>query len=212
MRIYGAIKSHAENGLLVSAIVPPDLQKRLEKYGNHCEVTLIDSRIISDEQRKKIYATMRDIADFMGEYQFSGMEYVKNFLKGAFLEAYKEEKGHGWFSLSDCSVEIAYDFTEFLIDFCFENNIPTRETLKARIDDIEKYLWICLKHRKCAICNDVGEVHHVDVIGMGRNRTKINDAIHRKICLCRKHHTEAHNRGWQEFSKLYHVQGIIHKE
>ena len=109
-------------------------------------------------------------------------------------------------------MEVARDLQTYLIDFCFDYCIRTADSMLDRCGDIEQYLWLCLKHRRCAICNNPGEPHHVDAIGMGNNRKKMDDSKHRKICLCRGHHDEAHNMGWPEFAKLYKVRGIIYRE
>ena len=78
-----------------------------------------------------------------------------------------------------------------------------------RAEEIGKYLYMCLEHRKCAICNDKAEVHHLDAVGMGRDRNNIVHVGMNAIALCRKHHIQAHNMGKNEFLKQYHVYGII---
>jgi hypothetical protein len=75
---------------------------------------------------------------------------------------------------------------------------------------VEVFLLDCLENRYCAICGQPqADIHHVKAIGMGRNRRKVDDSQYPKISLCRKHHSEAHNSGWQTFSEKYHVRGII---
>ena len=49
----------------------------------------------------------------------------------------------------------------------------------------------------------------VETIGMGNDRRRVDDSGYRKICLCRTHHTIAHQRGMPSFEKMYHVYGII---
>ena len=61
-------------------------------------------------------------------------------------------------------------------------------------------------------CGRPGEIHHVDAIGMGRDRTKVDDSGSRKICLCRTHHTIAHTKGMDRFEQMYHVYGIVIKD
>ena len=77
--------------------------------------------------------------------------------------------------------------------------------LKMRKDKIK---WHDGK-AKCAVCGKDGEIHHVDTIGMGRDRRTVDDSSYRKICLCRTHHTIAHQRGMQAFEQMYHVYGIV---
>ena len=94
------------------------------------------------------------------------------------------------------------------LDYALEQGIPLLDFALNRTDDIGHYLYACLKLRKCAICGREGEIHHVDTIGMGNDRRKVDDSYYRKICLCRQHHTEAHNIGMIEFESKYKVYGI----
>lgn len=157
---------------------------------------------ISPDQRKKIYALIKDIANTTGGHK----DYVKDNLKQQFTE----HTEYDTFSLSNCDRQLASDFIEYLIEFAFEYGVELSEHPKNIIDDIEAYLRICIKRKICAVCGRPGEIHHVDTIGMGRNRNKIDDSKHEKICLCRKHHSEAHNSGWTEFADKYHVKGVIY--
>jgi len=155
---------------------------------------------ISEEQRKKIYALIRDIANYLGD----SVESMKEVLKSEFI------RGSQWddFSLGNCSRELAGDFIDFLINFAFENGVPMSEHPLKRVDDIERYLAACLRHGVCCVCGQPGEIHHWDAIGMGRDRTSVDDSKNRKICLCRKHHTEAHQMGMDSFEQKYHAYGI----
>ena len=62
------------------------------------------------------------------------------------------------------------------------------------------------------MCGRPGEIHHVDAIGMGRDRRRVDDRRMRKICLRREHHTEAHKIGQPAFMDKYHVHGIYYEE
>lgn len=155
---------------------------------------------ISPDQRKKVYAILKDMASYMGDTP----DNVKDTMKNSFIQATEYED----FSLSDCSKDLAGDFIEYLIRICFQMGIPLSESPAEGFNDIEKYLAICLEQKKCCICGQPGEVHHWDAIGMGRDRAKYDDTQNRKICLCREHHTEVHTIGPDEFEKKYHVYGI----
>jgi len=168
------------------------------------EIRIDDGRTISNEQRKKVYATIRDISKFTGHMP----EFLKEFLKYEFMA----ETGEKHFSLRDCSVTTAKDYIDYLIEFAFKFGIATDESLLSRTENTSKYLWLCIKYKKCAITNLDGEVHHVDVIGMGGNRKKVDDSKSKKICLSREYHTEAHTIGWESFKKKYHVYGIVYDE
>lgn len=167
------------------------------KYG---ELRIDDGRHISAVQRKKIYATIRDISDWSGYIPEEQKEWLK------FLHT--ERTGEPYFSLSSCSMDTGREFINTILEYALKEGIPLSEAGVNRTDDIGKYLYFCLKHKKCAVCGLPGEIHHVDTIGMGRDRTQVDDSDYRKICLCRKHHTIAHSRGMESFEQMYHVYGI----
>ena len=174
------------------------------KHIKKAELRLDDGRHISNEQRKKAYATIRDIADYTGylpEEQKENLKYL-----------YIQRTGGDYFSFSDCSMDEAREFINVIMEYAIENGIPLSESGINRTDDINKYLYYCLKHKKCAICGKDGEIHHVDTIGMGNDRKKVDDRNYRKICLCRIHHTIAHQRGMPAFEQMYKVYGIIYND
>lgn len=156
--------------------------------------------MISPEQRRKVYAILKDIADHIGD----NLEAVKMNMKQMFLQVH----GHEEFSLSNCSSDVASDFIAFLIAWCFMNAVFLKEHPKELIEDTELYLYLCLKYKKCVVCGKPADQHHVEAIGMGRDRTKHDDSQHRKIALCREHHSEAHTIGWDTFAARYYVSGI----
>ena len=171
------------------------------KYG---ELRIDDGRHISALQRKKIYATIRDISDWTGYVPEEQKEWLK------FLHT--EQTGEPYFSLSNCSMDTAREFINTILEYALKEGVPLSEAGVYRTDDIGRYLYFCLKHKKCAICGLPREIHHVDTIGMGRDRRQVDDSDYRKICLCRKHHTIAHTRGMDALEKMYHVYGIKFNE
>ena len=164
------------------------------------EVRLDDGRTISHDQRKKIHATIRDIAVFTG--------HETEELKGILKCEYIARTGAEWFSLSDCSVTTANDFLQFLIEFCVENDFPTADNPIDRAPDISRYLYFCLVNKVCAICGQKAEMHHEDHVGAGRNRKEVMHLGMRAQALCRKHHTECHSTGQHTFNGKYKVFGI----
>lgn len=168
------------------------------------EMYIADNREISPEQRKKIYATIRDIANYTGYLP----EECKEHLKYEWIC----QTGQQYISFSNCSMTIARDFISFLLEYSIREGVQLTGHLIERSDDVEKALWLCIKYRKCCICGRHGEVHHVDHIGMGYDRKTKDDSDHRKMCLCREHHTEAHTLGEESFCNKYHVFGVIFNE
>lgn len=168
------------------------------------ELRYNDGRSITNEQRKKAYATIRDMAEWTGYPP----EDMKELMKYEFMI----RTGEDYFSLSDCSVDLAREFISMLIDFALEHGIQLSDLAINRTDDIGRYLYYCIKHKRCAVCGRPGEIHHVDTIGMGNDRRQVDDREYRKICLCREHHTEVHKIGLNDFEKKHKVYGIVVKE
>lgn len=175
-----------------------------KKHIKQAEIRFDDGRHISAEQRKKVYATIRDIADYTGYLPEEQKEWLK------YLHISKT--GCDYFSLSDCTMDTAREFINTILEYALENGIPLSEEAINRTDDIGRYLYFCIMNKKCAICGKDGEIHHEDAIGMGNNRNTIDDSCYKKICLCRFHHTQAHNLGVVRFTEMYKVYGIVVKE
>ena len=173
----------------------------VSKRMKNCGLWLEDGRHITAEQRKKIYATLADIAAYTG--------YLPEELKGQMKYLHIVQTGCRHFSLSDCSIDTAREFINTIIGFALENGIPLSDLGVNRTDDINKYLYMCLKTKKCAVCGKKGEIHHWDAIGRGYDRRHFDDSAHRKVCLCRTHHTECHTIGREAFESRHKVYGIV---
>jgi hypothetical protein len=193
----------SQDGTTLEVFLPNiNLQEPIEsKRMNKCGLWLEDGRHITAEQRKKAYATIRDIADWTGYLPEEQKEWLK-YLHIA-------NTGCKYFSLSTCSIDTAREFINTILDYALREGIALSDFGVDRTDDIGKYLYFCLKHKKCAVCGDKGEIHHVDTIGMGADRRTVDDSEYRKICLCRKHHTQAHTYGMTQFESRYKVYGIV---
>lgn len=204
----GKIMSVRDNGSSADLIVRVDDQNIYRQIVNQrirdIELDIKGINVISAEQRKKIYACLKDISYDTG--------YSPDETKQVMKYYYLSRTGGKLFSLADCTRDVAREFINVLIDFCLENGIQTSDTLLERTDDIDRYLWQCLKHKKCAICGKQAEIHHWDAIGMGNDRRTYDDSQNRKIALCRLHHTIAHQKGRESFQRDYHVYGIVYVE
>lgn len=178
-----------------------DIMRDIERQKIECiELRLDDGRTISAEQRRKIFALIRDIS------LWSGHEPEE--LRALMTWNYRLKANVDDFSLSDVDMTTAKDFITYLINFCFAFDVPTKDTLLNQTDDIGKYLYLCLEHRKCAVCNRRAEVHHVDRIGMGRNREHIVHVGLSAVALCSEHHKEVHATSESEFFAYHHIYGI----
>lgn len=192
------IISYDGETLLIKPLVAID-RELIQKQVDEIEIRLTDGREISAEQRRKIFAIVRDIAVWSGH----DPEYIRQYMQFDF----RGQNALDPFSLSDCDMSTARDFISYLIEFCFNYAVPTKDTLLNRTDDIGKYLYSCLEHRRCAVCNKPADVHHTTTVGMGRDREDIVHIGMEAIALCREHHIQAHQEG-EAFFERYHIYGI----
>ena len=168
----------------------------------HGEIRVDDGRRISSDQRKKIYALCRDISDYTGH----DVEDLKeNILKAGFM--IKEDRDY--FSLSDVDMTTARYFIEYILEFCFEWNVPLNEKTVALAREVNNYLYLCLRYRRCAVCGRYADVHHHEnLVGMGMDRAKHNHEESKFIALCRTHHTECHTLGHKTSENKYKLAAI----
>lgn len=184
-------------------VVPYETTYILDKRQiTECAVRIDDGRSISVVQRKHIYATFNDISLYTGHPP----EEVKQIMKFSYIAKHGIEE----FSLSDCSMTTARDFLEYLIEFCIEWGIPTKDSLIERSPDIARYIYFCLVNKTCCITGEKKRVqlHHVDAVGMGRNRKDIIHLGMRVMPLRSDLHYEAHTIGQKSFEEKYKVFGI----
>lgn len=183
---------------------------------------------ITPEQRRKIFALIHDITAFIsGEttrneirFTLSAMQILylmdatdEESIRFALTDNYCRLQGIDLFSLSpsneNCaSKELASDFIDWLVNLCVENAIPCMDTLLNRCEDIERYIYACVLHKRCAICGRKADIHEVETVGMGRNRRKIGHVGQLVEPLCRGHHDECGRIGQKSFDELYHMQAI----
>lgn len=176
----------------------PILIKREYK---ECLVQMIDSRPLSDKQRRACYALIREIADFAG----TGIEETKTLMKIKFLSEELNETADQIFSLSTAPMSLVCSFQKFLIDMILSWDIPTKFPLLDMVDDIDSYVYSCLLYKKCCICGGHADLHHTLPIGMGRDRKEIVHEGMEVMPLCRVHHGEFHQYGRAGFLNLYHI-------
>lgn len=211
-----AIKS-SDKATYLQIATSPEISKEMLKYnaGNGIlgEIRIEDGRHRTGRQNRFIHALIRDIA--MWHCEDPTIEKRFMFYWWCALN----EKDYS--STTQLNMEDANSFIDFLLEFIIEHGIHTDHPILeelVKIKDISKYLYYCLKHRKCAICGKntkvpgTGGIHHWDTIGMGNNRYKLDDSKYRKICLCPIHHAEAETLGNIEFGKKHKVFGIQYKD
>lgn len=203
--IEGRIVSYDETGQIVITTQYDDPDRFIKRGYKTVRIGLQDSRKITAEQRKKIYALTRDIADFVGE----DADMEKEVLKDVYRAKHWEEFEEAVFSLSDCSMTTATGFITMLVKLIIEWDVPTRRPLIESCEDIGAYHYACLMNKKCAVCGKPGELSHIDTIGMGNDRTKIVQEGMECMCNCRAHHAEYHKIGHTAFMAKYHLENGV---
>ena len=165
----------------------------------------IDSRPLADKQRRLCYALLREISDYTGQ----GAEQTKEWMKIKFLSDDMEQTADKIFSLSSAPMSLVCAFQRYLIRFILEWDIPCSFPLLEYVDDVQDYIYSCLVNRKCCICGAPTDLHHVQRVGMGRDRTDIIHEGMEVLPLCREHHAEAHTMPDAAFFEKYHIPGGI---
>lgn len=200
--IQGKITEYNERSqeLIIRAPYSNYDRMTLRQYGE-VEIGLADGRVIRPDQRRKAYALMNEISEWMGEVP----EYVKRLFKLKFITEQLEGLQKAIFSLADCDVTTAREFITYLIDFILEHEVPTKVPLRDLCDDIEKYMYSCLMHKRCAVSGEKAELHHFDQVGMGRDRKDIIHIGMLVVPLSAKYHEIAHTEGKSIITDDWHL-------
>jgi hypothetical protein len=203
--IKGRIVDIDERGTMTIKAYYPDWYMLVKREYRDCNIQLIDGRPMSDKQRRTCYAFLKDIANFTG----MGLDPTKEYMKLKFLAEDLQETGDKIFSLSSAPMSLVCAFQRFLVHFMLDWDIPCSIPLLDFVDDVNDYLYACLAAKKCCICGKRADLHHVDRIGMGGDRTEIVHEGLEAQPLCREHHQEVDQLGQKTFNEKYHLPGGI---
>ena len=203
-RVRGKIVNYDERRGVVTIEAPyADFVTMCRREYKEVEITMLDSRPLSDRQRKSCYAMLREIAEWSGY----GADEIKDIMKFNFIGSLVEDMQQ--FSLSNAPMSLVAAFQTFLARFIVSHDVPTRRPMLEYVDDVQDYVYNCIINKRCPICGKKADLHHVQHIGMGRDRTEIIHEGLEVLPLCREHHGEIHNIGTQDFFKKYHISGGI---
>lgn len=203
--ISGKIVDAGPGYLLIRAPYS-NTERMIRREYEEVEIGLKDGRRITPEQRRKAYALMGEISEWSG----TEPEEIKEVLKYEFRKKIVRSLEKDLFSLSSCDVTTAKEFISYLVDFVLRNDVPTHQPLGQLADDIDRYVYACLVHKKCAVCGLKAELHHVDRIQMGHDRNQVKHIGRRCLPLCRIHHQEIDQMGDARFIDYHHLKfGVI---
>lgn len=198
-----------KGGVVIQTTRPPD-----GALSDQVTVLWQDRRTISPEQRRKAWALIGEIAAFGGYIGAGDKEQLNADMKRKFLIERVDDltaEAIQRFSLSDVDMTTARLYITFLVDFCIEHGVPSKQPLWELADDIEAYVYHCSVNGVCAVCRRHAGLHHVDAVGMGRDREEICHIGMLHLPLCwgpGGHHQEAHALGDRAFLEKYHLTAI----
>lgn len=164
-----------------------------------CEVKPVDPFLITDKQRRKIFALCNDIEAYTGQPR----DYMRYMFMDYVCVLYGYDQG---ISLSNCSRQQASQIIEVTLDWIFYNNIPLSYKTSDLLKNDTSYLYWSTVNRHCVICQKShAELAHYHAVGRGRNRRKIDHTGNKVLALCDFHHKEQHNIGMDSFNNKYHL-------
>lgn len=163
------------------------------------ELFIKDPRGFTPQQRRFVFALMQDIYIYTGE----PLESLKDVFYWQFR--YFTGKDISLSNESENTVDEVSTLSELILDFIFENNIPFREGYEIPPQNVEYYFYKCVMTRTCCICGMHADICHIGTVGMGRNRRRIDHTQHTFYAGCRKHHSEEHQLGTQNFLNKYQI-------
>lgn len=204
--VRGKIVDYDEQrGELIIRAPYQDFPTMVRREYETVEIMLVDSRPLSSKQRRSCYAMIREIADWAGD----DASEVKQYLKTDFWASELMDTADTMFSLSNAPMSIVAAFQRWLARFIVRHDVPCKKSLLSYVDDVDDYVYTCIIHKKCAICGKPADLHHVDPIGMGRDRETIIHEGMPVLPLCREHHAETHGMPTEDFLKKYHLNSGI---
>ena len=163
-----------------------------------CDVIVSDPYKITDKQRRKVFAMIRDIFNHYGQ--------PLDYLRYMFQKQLEFMKGYEPISLSNCSRQQASELIELILDFIFTHDIPMNKATSELMSNDKYFIYKSTINRICVVCGAKNaDLAHYQAVGRGRNRNKIDHYGNKVLALCRFHHNQQHNMGMDSFNKKYHL-------
>ncbi|MDT2677287.1 putative HNHc nuclease [Enterococcus dongliensis] len=167
------------------------------------ELFIKDPRGFTPQQRRFVFALMKDIYIYTGE----PLESLKDVFYWQFR--YFTGKNISLSNESENTVDEVSTLSELILDFIFENNIPFREGYEIPPQNVEYYFYKCVTTRTCCIFGKKNaDIDHFDKALGRRKRSEVDHTEFNFAALCRTHHQEKHQIGIAAFKNKHHVIGI----
>lgn len=204
--VQGVITDVSDTGIVTIKCHYDDWYTLVKRKYRKVNVQMVDSRPLSDKQRRACYALIREIGEYTGE----GTDRTKEHMKINFLANDFGETADRIFSLSSAPMSLVAAFQRYLVRFILDWDIPCSFSLLDYVDDVSDYIYSCLINKKCCVCGKTADLHHVDHVGIGRDRDEIIHEGMEAMPLCREHHNECHTLGQVSFNSKYHFEhGVV---
>lgn len=163
---------------------------------------------ITDDQRKHIYALFKDYEEYTGV----PLDAVEAKFKYDFMVEQDMDELPS-LARNNMSLKVASEFISYLVTYYIQNDIPFRKQQFYLTTDTSKMLYALTMKRVCWICGKPhSDLAHVEAVGAGRDRNKIDHTKHHFMMLCREHHSEQHQIGIETFIQKYHIKPIKLKQ
>ncbi|KRN31124.1 putative HNHc nuclease [Liquorilactobacillus mali] len=200
------VRKISGNQLIIQLEKSLNIERLKTMYSNHLEninlrIEIVDPRKARPKQRALFFALIGDIWNWSGQ----PVEELKEY----FYIQYAIKTAGRMISLADDTKNTVSDanrLLEIVIDFMFEYRVPFKQGYELLPKSEEYYLYQCCKHRVCMICGKHSDLHHLETIGMGGNRTKVDHTKRGLVALCRVHHMEIEQIGINAFEQKYHIK------
>lgn len=168
-------------------------------YSLNADVEVTDHERITYKQRKTIFFLCEDIELHLGQ--------PKEAMRQDFQFELEIMNGYDPISLKNCSKKVAQELIEMIIAFMFHHQVPMRLKTSKLMKEDKNYLYWATINRNCVICGKPNsDLAHLEAVGRGMNRNKMNHYDKHVLALCRKHHTMQHQMGIESFNNYYQLQ------
>lgn len=159
---------------------------------------------ITDDQRKLLFALWRDYETYTGV----PIDAVEAWFKYQYM-LHADLDHLPSVSRSGMTKRLATDFITFTLEYYLNNGIPFMQADWYKGADVARVCYAMLLKRICFGCGkEHADIAHVEAVGMGRNRNKIDHTKHHAMALCRECHQEQHTSGIKTFISRHHVVPI----
>lgn len=136
--VRGRIVDIDKHGIVTIKARYDDWPMLLKREYKECNIQMIDSRPLSDKQRRTCYKLIREISNYTG----MGLDPTKEYMKLKFIAEDLQETADQMFSLSNAPMSLVCAFQRFLVRFILDWDIPCSFSLLDFVDDVQDYDYV----------------------------------------------------------------------